>query len=71
MMSDAYFLDESNLLPPGDLPFRLMFHCQRLEEFHYHNFGEFVCVLEGNGIHEIDGRSYNIHAGDIFAIPPW
>lgn len=39
---------------------------QESSEEHYHDFDEIVVILQGNGIHLINGKRYIISAGDIF-----
>jgi len=35
---------------------------------HTHGFVEIVCIVEGSGIHIIDGKEYAVHRGDLFLI---
>ncbi len=38
-------------------------------DFHVHeNFSELVVVMGGNGVHWIEGRRYNVVAGDVFLV---
>ena len=42
---------------------------QGINDYHVHeNFSELVIVTAGNGIHEINDRSYHIVAGDVFIV---
>lgn len=35
---------------------------------HYHDFTEIVVILNGNGIHEVEGQRYKVSAGDTFVL---
>lgn len=51
-------------------PFIHMEHTTLSQDFepHNHDFNELVFILEGTGVHEIDGERYRLQKGDVFVI---
>jgi mannose-6-phosphate isomerase-like protein (cupin superfamily) len=40
------------------------------EGLHVHDDGEIFCIMQGQGVLEIDGRREPIHAGEVLVIEP-
>ena len=52
------------------LPFKLIFHNQKLTVKHDHDFYELVFVLRGMGMHCTEKGQHQLSPGDVFVIPP-
>lgn len=65
---------DDNWLESKEFPFftaEYHFYRGELIPAHSHEFIEFIYVVEGTGVHEYRGQSYNISEGDVFIIEPY
>ena len=59
-----------NIISNSTLPFNVQIFTLVAGYFpaHTHDFSELVIILEGTGIHTVNGKKYNLSAGDVFVL---
>ena len=52
------------------LPFMIHIFVMKLGSFrqHTHNYSELIIILEGTGLHIVNGKKYNVTSGDVFVL---
>lgn len=66
----VYVMQRGRCFPLEDFPLGVVYSPEQgLLDYHIHeNFSELVIITEGTGIHEVNGRSYPVTAGDVFMV---
>ena len=59
-----------NIISNSTLPFNVQIFTLVAGYFpaHTHDFSELVIILEGTGIHTVNGKKYNLSVGDVFVL---
>ncbi len=70
IMEEILLYSKKTLLEPFNMPFRIVYYHQELNQVHYHDYYELVVILNGYGKHYAENKQYPIEQGDVFVIHP-
>jgi AraC-like DNA-binding protein len=62
------FWSETDLFRPPEAPVSIQRQMQPPTAMHRHGFTEFVLILSGSGIHDVDGERHELAPGDFFVM---
>ncbi len=70
IMEEILLYSKKTLLEPFNMPFRIVYYHQELNQAHYHDYYELVVILNGYGKHYTKNKQYPVEQGDVFVIHP-